>query len=126
VVWQNGEPVGLLDWDFAAPGPAIDDVAYALEYAVPFRDDETALRWLRYERRPDRRERMRIFAAAYGLPGTTDLVDRVARRQRLDAARVKLLAGNGVEPQHTWVAEGMLAQLEARAVWTERNRSLLE
>jgi len=69
---------------------------------------------------------MRIFAAAYGLPGTNGLVDRVARRQRLDAARVKLLAGKGVEPQRTWVAEGMLAQVEARAVWTERNRSLLE
>ena len=129
VVWRDGVPVGLLDWDFAAPGPAIDDVAYALEYAAPFRDDETALRWLRYERTPDRCHRIEIFAASYGLSSTAglgDLVDHVARRQRSDAARVKLLAELGMEPQASWVAAGMLAQLEARAVWTEQHRALFE
>ena len=32
VVWRRGEPVGLLDWDFAGPGAALDDVAYALTH----------------------------------------------------------------------------------------------
>ena len=126
VVWRGGQPVGLLDWDFAGPGPAIDDVAYALEYAAPFRDDEEAVRWLRYDRAPDRRRRVAVFAAAYGLPSTGGLVDHVARRQRLDAARVKLLAARGLEPQATWVAEGLLGQLEQRASWTECHRHLFE
>lgn len=30
-------PVGILDWDFAARGRLMDDVAYALGYSIPFR-----------------------------------------------------------------------------------------
>jgi hypothetical protein len=126
VVWRQGQPVGLIDWDFAGPAPALDDVAYALEYAVPFRDDATALKWLAYDRPPARRRRIEVFAAAYGLESTAGLVERVSRRQRLDIARVRALAARGVEPQATWVATGGLQELAARAVWTERHRSLFE
>lgn len=42
LVYDGDEPVGILDWDFAAPGPCSNDVADALEYVVPFRDDATA------------------------------------------------------------------------------------
>gem|GEM_PF-2370040 len=45
LVYDGDEPVGIIDWDFAAPGPRRNDIAYALEYAVPFRDDATALSW---------------------------------------------------------------------------------
>ncbi|MGH2350799.1 MAG: aminoglycoside phosphotransferase family protein [Chloroflexota bacterium] len=126
VVWRHGHPVGILDWDFAGPGRAVDDIAYALEYAVPFRDDQTALRWLHYDRPPDRRRRIKLFAEAYGLAGMAGFVDQVARRQRLDIARVRTLAERGLEPQATWVATGVLDELEARASWTERHRSLFE
>ena len=126
VVWRRGRPVGVLDWDFAGPGPALDDVAYALEYSVPFRDDESAVRWLAYERPPDRRRRMALFATAYGLRDTDGLAGRVARRQRLDIERVRGLAGRGLEPQAGWVARGLLDELAARAAWTEANRALFE
>ena len=126
VVWRGGVPAGLLDWDLAGPGPAMDDVAYALEYAAPFRDDETALRWLRYDQAPDRRRRIAVFVEAYGLPTTAGLVDQVARRQRLDSTRVRALAERGLEPQATWVASGLLTELEARATWTERHRAFFE
>jgi hypothetical protein len=126
VVWHRGQPVGLLDWDFAGPGPALDDIAYALEYATPFRDDATALKWLAYDRPPARRRRIEVFAAAYGLERTVGLVERVSYRQRLDIGRVQALAARGVEPQATWVATGMLDDLEARAIWTERHRHLFE
>jgi Phosphotransferase enzyme family len=128
VVYREGRPVGILDWDFAGPGPALDDVAYALEYVTPFRDDATAMRWLAYDRPPDRRRRLEVFATAYGLEGARDqdLVGRVVRRQRLDIARIRALAGRGLEPQATWVASGVLEELEARAVWSERHRALFE
>ncbi len=44
VVWRDHLAVGLLDWDFVYPGSPMDDVAYALEYAAPFRDDDTCVR----------------------------------------------------------------------------------
>lgn len=124
IVWQENQPVGILDWDFAGPGPAIDDVAYALEYAVPFRDDETALRWLCYDRPPNRHRRMELFANAYGLPNTHGLVEQVARRQRLDITRVRSLAERGLEPQATWVRNGYLDQLQTRVNWTEQQHPL--
>jgi hypothetical protein len=124
IVWRGLQPVGILDWDFAGPGPAPDDVAYALEYAVPFRDDATAVRSLGYPQPPDRRKRMAVFAEAYGLSDTKGLVENVACRQRLDIARVQMLAERGLEPQVTWVQQGYLSELEARVAWTEKNFSL--
>lgn len=126
VVTHRCRPVGLLDWDFAGPGPPMDDIAYALEYAVPFRDDATAVQWLAYDRPPDRRRRIETFAGAYGLADTRGLVAAVARRQRLTRAQVRELAARGLEPQAGWVAAGQLDELEARAVWTERHRALFE
>jgi aminoglycoside phosphotransferase (APT) family kinase protein len=126
VVWRGRRPVGILDWDLAGPAPPIDDVAYALGYSVPFRDDRTALRWLAYDQPPDRRHRIEVFADAYGLPTTVGLVDQVARRQRLDLVRVRALAQRGLQPQASWVAGGFLDELAARAAWTEQHRALFE
>jgi hypothetical protein len=126
VVWRGDHPVGILDWDFVGPGPAIDDVAYALEYSIPFRDDQTAVRWLDYERPPDRRRRIQVFAEAYGLETTAGLVDQVARRQRLTIARVRVLGARGLQPQATWLTGGFLGELEARVGWTEHHRAVFE
>ena len=123
VVWQREEPVGVLDWDFAYPGPAIDDVAYALEYVVPFRDDETCVKWLAYEAPPDRKHRIKVFAEAYGLPSAEGLVDEVIRRQRLTAEQGRILAERGLPRAADWVSPE--AQLE-RALWSEQNRQLFE
>lgn len=76
IVWDGTSPVGLLDFEYARPGDPLDDVAYACEYFVPFRDDAECLRWLRYPSPPIRRERLAIFAEAYGLTSAAGLVDR--------------------------------------------------
>lgn len=54
--------VGLVDWDFAHPGPALEDVAYAVEYLAPFRSDAHAVRWHGFSTAPDRRRRIEVFA----------------------------------------------------------------
>ncbi len=124
VVWRDGKPVGLLDWDCAGPGRRVDDIAYALEYAAPFRDDETCVQWLRYPSPPDRKRRMAVFADAYGWPSTDGLVDEVLRVQRAGVEAVRLLAARGLQPQADWVAAGHLDELAARVAWTEANRGL--
>jgi Ser/Thr protein kinase RdoA (MazF antagonist) len=77
VVWRDGAPVGLLDFDFAGPGDRTLDVAYALAYVAPFCSDDEATRWRAYPAPPDRAKRMSIFAEAYGLTDTSGLVDAV-------------------------------------------------
>jgi hypothetical protein len=116
-VWDGGEPVGIIDWDFAGPAPATDDLAYALEYVTPFRDDDHAVRWMRYPEVPDRRRRAEIFCDAYGAH-VGDIPAAVARRQEADIELVLALAARGVEPQATWVGEGVEAELRARVAWT--------
>ena len=104
--YDGDEPVGILDWDFAAPEPCRNDIAYALEYAVPFRDDPTAQTWQHFTEVPDRCARLEIFADVYGLTSTVGLVDDVIARQHLTIARVYELADRGLEPHATWVRDG--------------------
>lgn len=125
-VWHGTRPVGIIDWDHARPAPRLHDVAYALEYAAPFRDDDTCTRWLRYPKPPDRRHRLEVFAAAYGLTDTAGLVDAVLTVQEQNIDVNRRLAEQGHEPQATWVAEGHLDNLRALLAWSRENRHLID
>jgi len=118
-VWQGHEVAGLIDWDMARPAAPIFDVAYALEYAAPFRDDQECIRWLRYPEPPDRRRRIEVFCEAYGMPVPDDVIARVAQQQRMTEATFVALGRRGIEPQATWLSEGHLAEIRARIRWTE-------
>lgn len=122
--WDGPVPVGLVDFDFAQPGDALDDVAYALEYTAPFRDDVQAMRWQGFDAPPDRARRIAVFAEEYGLPAVDGLVDAVIRRQEMARVSVRSLADLGLEPQRTWVAEGFGDELAARVRWSRDNRAL--
>jgi hypothetical protein len=108
----------------AYPGDPLDDVAYALEYVTPFRDDAQAIRWQGFTAPPDRYQRIEIFADEYGLPTVDGLVEAVIRRQRTTISTVRLLAERGLQPQRQWVADGFLDELAARVHWTEQNHAL--
>jgi len=75
--------------------------------------------WLRYPQPPDRRRRIKIFCDAYGIPVPGDIAGRVAWQQRLVLQHCQALAGQGIEPQATWVREGYLDTIRARINWTE-------
>ncbi len=124
VIWDGPRPVGLVDFDFAQPGDALDDVAYALEYLAPFRDDAHALRWQGFTVPPDRARRIEVFAAEYGLTSDAGLVEAVIRRQELTGCHVRALAEQGLEPQRTWAANGVYDELASRVQWSRDNRAL--
>lgn len=128
VVWRgpvgDGCPVGIIDWDYAAFAPRLDDVAFALEWSVPFCPDEDCLRWRRFDAPPDRRGRIAVFADAYGVSSaeTDGLVDAVVRRQHKFAARVRDLAARGIQPAVDEVASGYLDEVARRIAWSEAHR----
>ena len=78
VVFRDGVAVGLIDFDFAAPGRPIYDVAQMARMCVPV-DDEVSAARLGWEP-ADRSERLRLVADAYGLGGAErgQLVDALA------------------------------------------------
>lgn len=123
-VWRDGEAVALLDWDYLHPGARVDDVAYALLWFAPLRDDDSALEWHHFAEVPDRRARIDAFLDAYGMPADLDVADAVIRRRHATIEHVRLLADQGQEPQRTWVAEGSLEEEAAEIRWIEENRAL--
>jgi hypothetical protein len=94
VVFRDGIAVALLDFEFAAPGRPVYDVAQLARLCVPIDDDadQARLGW----RPADRPARLRLVADAYGLgregrsellAAMDDAMDRVeaAVRRRVDA-----------------------------------------
>jgi hypothetical protein len=126
LVWQGTQPVGILDWDYARPRRSVHDIAYALEYVAPFRDDHDCMRWLRYPAPPDRRRRIERFAQAYGLTSIDGLVDEVFEQQQLVFDRTRRLAADGREPQLTWRDNGTFAVIAERIDWCRQHRHLFE
>ncbi|MBB5868430.1 hypothetical protein F4553_001809 [Allocatelliglobosispora scoriae] len=126
LVWHGTRPVGILDWDLAWPAEPLHDVAYALEYVTPFRDDAECLRWLRYPSPPERRRRMELFADAYGLTSIDGLVDKVIEQQEVVLDRARRLAAQGVQPQLSWLASGALDEVAARIRWSRDHRHLIQ
>jgi hypothetical protein len=126
VVWRDASPVCFIDWDYAAPGPAMDDVAYALWWSIPFASDEECLTWRRFADAPNRRHRIEVFASAYGLTSVESLVDAVAARQRKFRATVVEHSERGIPGAVEEVASGYLDTVDGWIEWTESNRHLLE
>jgi hypothetical protein len=96
VVFRNGVAVALLDFEFAAPGRPVYDVAHLARLCVPIEDefDQVRLGW----RPADRPERLRLVADTYGLDrdGRAELLtamdDAIARIEA--AVRRSVAAGN--------------------------------
>lgn len=124
-VWRDGEAVALIDWDFFHRAPRLSDVAYALRWFAPMRDDEAALEWHHFPAVPDRRARIEAFLDAYGISDDFDVPDAVVQRIHYGNEHVRFLAARGQEPQKTWVAEGSVEREElAEIAWIEENRAL--
>jgi hypothetical protein len=126
VVWRDSTPICIIDWDYAAPALPLDDVAFALEWSIPFASDDECLLWRRFTELPDRRRRVEVFAQAYGLPTTSHVVDAVIARQHKFRATVIEHAARGIESDIDAVAAGYLDTVDARIRWSETNRDLFE
>jgi hypothetical protein len=80
-IYVDAHPVGFIDWDYAAPAPALWDVACAVWSFVPLADDDFCRRYgySTLARGP----RLRDFCDAYGLDGDDRgrLLETVRSRQ---------------------------------------------
>lgn len=72
LVYQDGLPVALIDFDNAAPGPAVWDIVYTLYTTVPlsgFEPEQGKPSTIAYEREAhaaNRKRRIGLFLQAYG------------------------------------------------------------
>ncbi len=85
VVFRDGRAAALIDFDLAAPGRALWDIAMTARYWVPMLDPESAAAL--YPSGLDAAERLRILADSYGLlagdraelPGVIEQATEVCR-----------------------------------------------
>jgi Phosphotransferase enzyme family len=102
VICRKGLPAALIDWDLAAPGRRLDDLASAAYFWLPLRSDTRAVPWgLPSDRRP---ERLRLLCDSYGLGA--------GERARMFDAIIAYCIRN-YELHHTWGA------LEQRPGWRQ-------
>jgi hypothetical protein len=113
-VYRGGRPVAFIDWDFAAPGPRVWDVAYALWRFVPLYDDPTCARrgWPVVPRGP----RIARFLDAYGLDDRAGILEVMRHRQ--DVVRATI-AGDPVFAGLR--REGRVAEIEGDIAYAERS-----
>lgn len=118
VVFRDGRAVGLLDFDFAAPGRPVYDVSQFARMCVPIDDDTSAARvgW----EPADRPARLRLVADTYGLDaaGRTDLLAELSG----SIARGGEFVRRQVEAGHPafvamWEAMGGMERFDRRRRW---------
>jgi aminoglycoside phosphotransferase (APT) family kinase protein len=124
VVFRDGVAVALLDFDFAAPGRPLHDLAQLAKMWVPLDTDDDAARYGRAGMDPF--HRLRVVADAYGLPpDRSEFLDLLARLIA-DARTGGFVRRRIEEGQQAFMdmAETMggLERYERRHQWFERNR----
>ena len=123
VVFRDGVAVGLIDFDFAAPGRRTFDLASFARMCVPIDDDVNAARlgW----HPADRPARLRIVADAYGLSAddridVLSLLDR-SIRQAGEFVRRRVEAGDPGFVQ-MWAEMGGGERFDRRRAWWDDAR----
>ena len=123
VVFRNGRAVGLLDFDFAAPGRPIFDLAAFARMCVPIDDDQNAGR-LGFGLL-DRPGRLRLVADTYGLEakGRSELVHHLDRSMRGGGEFVQRRVDSGDANFIRMFEEmGGMERYDRRLRWWEEDR----
>jgi len=123
VVFRNGAAVAMLDFEFAAPGRPLWDLAAIATMWIPLETDGDAARTGR--RGLDPLGRLRVIADAYGLttPERRDLVAILGRRFANAGAFVRRRVERGEAAfVEMWVAMGGQERYDRRARWFDEQR----
>jgi len=117
MVWRDGVLVGLIDWDLAEPGYAIEDVAQAAWYCVPLRPpDKCAESGIDPADQP---RRLKVLCSTYG-ESVPDVLHALSGIQRIELQRLREWGDAGIEPWRSFAARGDIGQVSAESEWLEK------
>ena len=118
-LWSDGKLTGVIDWDFAAPGEQLDDVAQFAWHGVPLRG--SLWRQAGFDTEPDLKARLKTLCAAYGADPAA-VVDALIRVQAEEVRRINRFGCSEVEPWTFFKEQGYAAEIETEKKWLESNR----
>ena len=124
VVFADGRPVAIIDFDHVGPGPRLWDLAYAAYRFAPLAADRN-LAHFGFDPAVDRPARLRRFLAAYGEVRPQGLLDLVIERVTLlrDDILQRAAAGDPGVDRH--LAEDHVGSYNADLEWIRAKRSEL-
>ena len=125
VIYRSGQPVALIDFDHAGPGPRLWDLAYAVYRFAPLASDASC-RSFGWDEPPDRIARARRFLDAYGTDPGDGLVALAERRIRALRDDILHLAETEPELVRTHIEEDHVGSYNSDLAWIARNREALE
>ena len=122
VVFRDGRAVAFIDFEFAAPGRPIYDLAQLARLCVPIESDfdQDRIGWCP----ADRPARLRLVADAYGLDrdARTELLAAVDDAiDRIEAAARRNAFGAGQQAAEMLAATGGIEKYERRRSWWMRH-----
>ncbi|MCT4779611.1 MULTISPECIES: aminoglycoside phosphotransferase family protein [Exiguobacterium] len=126
VIFQNERPVGIIDFDVAAPGPRIWDIVYTMYTFVPLSRHQMteAVEPTLYDPAVDQeriRRRIELFLTAYGKPELTDaLYETVLLRIQAMIATIHRKAAEGDEAFQRMIEEGHVTHYEQELDFLKR------
>jgi phosphotransferase family enzyme len=123
IVFREGRAIALLDFDFAAPGRPVFDVAAFARMCVPIDDDVSAER-VGFESN-DRPVRLRLVADSYGLDRDArhELVEHLDRSMRHGGTFVQRRVDAGDQNFIRMLDEmGGMRRYDRRRQWWEMSR----
>jgi len=123
-IFDDGQLVGFIDWDFAEPAPILWDLAQAAWYFVPLRPEDLGWRAAGFPDEPDLAERFARLCAAFGA-SRGDVLDELAEMQQVELWRTQTLGAQGLEPWGQFLQRGDAEELQQEAEWLQANRAHL-
>ncbi len=125
IVWRDGSPVALIDWDFATPAVPLYDVSYVAFEMVPLRADDRC-REVGFPDVPDRARRLRLVCDTYGRGATPEaLIDLAERHQRADIDEIEQYGPRGIEPFKRFMEQGLADDARDMLEWLRLHREML-
>jgi len=122
IVFEEGEPVGFIDWDLTGPAPYAWEIARAAWLLVPLSEDARC-RSKGWNELPDRFGRLKIFCDACGLDAEDrrNFAELAVRMAETCADQVNAAAKAGVESAR-WLVEdvGYLRIVQRDIEWMRR------
>jgi hypothetical protein len=123
IVFRNGIAVAFIDFEFAAPGRRVYDLAHLARFCVPLDDDidRTRLGW----HPANQPARLRLLADAYGLDDSQrlDLPDAINdAMDRIEAATRTSVHAGDASATDLWNRTGGGDRFDRRRRWWTRRR----
>ena len=118
-------PVAFIDWDTAAPGPRVWDLALAAWRWVPFCRDEKCRAIGLPAGSTEKARRFRLLLGAYGLEPDIGIVRAGMERMREGLEHMRKLVSDGSEWEVELARRGVIDELELEVAWVAAHAVLL-